>query len=433
MEKVIENNNKIAYIVSSGNYHRKVYMTATCNSTRDIQTTTSQYTGTYHVGDDVNSGSVDISGTFSSTSTYNFYTDGDNFSPLRIEANPVYPFMTEQHGFEWEDDAPTGNFSMQADASISTQQTTTTKQTYTTTTNQLYVLKSYSESKVNYSISAFKTYNATKSLPATVYIKSTASLIYTYSTKSTPGSGYGSTRSGLAVITNTFSGSLTRTYSIVLGSWRQSNSPFYSSSSRSTGYTTYSYSTFTMPASMAATSLRTTSDISKWKNIIEVKAPITPDISSESATFTSLANGRTYYTTDNYISTFDAEFYGSANPDVAELFFSRTSAYSLHWTRHGYSEKRIANSKGFFVLSTSFGGFATTTSGFPKRIAIQYNSDLPVIYYSKITSETQLRRVTGTTNYNMNTITTVWEASESIVSQYTDSMTSTMDISSRTY
>lgn len=163
MEKVIKNDNKIAYIVSSGNYHRKVYMTATCNSTRDIQTTTSQYTGTYYVGDEVNSGSVDISGTFSSTSTYSFYTDGDNFNTERIEANPVYPFMTEQHGMEWEYNNPVNGFQMQADASISTTQQTTTQQNYTTITNQLYVLKSYSKTGIKVGITALTTNTSSKS------------------------------------------------------------------------------------------------------------------------------------------------------------------------------------------------------------------------------------------------------------------------------
>jgi hypothetical protein len=161
-EQLKQNNNKIAYIVSSGNYHRKVYMTATCNSTRDVQTTTAQYTGTYHVDDEANSGSCEISGTFSSTSTYNFYTDGYNYDRSDIETNPVYPFMTEQHGVEWEDNNPVNGFQMQADASISTTQQTTTQQTYTTTTNQLYVLKSYSKTGIIVDITALTTNTSRK-------------------------------------------------------------------------------------------------------------------------------------------------------------------------------------------------------------------------------------------------------------------------------
>jgi hypothetical protein len=202
------------------------------------------------------------------------------------------------------------------------------------------------------------------------------------------------------------------------------------------GVTSFHYQTSVYPASYVERQITSLTQTQTWQNVVEVIAPITPDISSISATFTSSANDRTYYTTDNYVSTFDAEFYGNAYTDVAYAYSSQTSAYYGHWTRNGYSEHRIPNSKGFFVLSTSFGGFTTTTSGSPKRIVVVTNPGA-YTYFTRITSETRLSRATVTSSTVVlsldKRITTVWNASESIISQFTYNTTSTIDNISRTY
>ena len=256
-EQLKQNDSKIAYIVSSGNYHRKVYMTATCNSTRDIQTTTSLYTGTYHVDDDVSSGSVDISGTFSSTSTYSFYTDGQDYEQPDIETNPVYPFMTEQHGNDWQWESPNGQFSMQADASISTTQQTTTQQTYTTVTNQLYVLKSYSKTGIKVDITAFTTNASSKSTySGTVGI---------YRVTSSSSNNYSnSNKTLLESYTTTSSSSNDLFYDSLISS--SSRTTRYTSSSRS--YYTYSRTDFLI-RSLIASSIETqykTTSLSEYNN-----------------------------------------------------------------------------------------------------------------------------------------------------------------------
>lgn len=298
-----------------------------------------------------------------------------------------------------------------------------------------YVLKSYSETKVDYTVSAFRTYNATTRRAASVYTISTCIRSCTYSTKTYP--GYSSSTSGATNTSASAAYARTLYTSQELHVYRQSNAPIsVSYTTARNGITSYHYQTSVYPASFVITQITAFTQVSGWKNVVEVIAPITPNISSESATFTSSVNDRTYYTTSNYVSTFDAEFYGNAYPDVAAAYSSKTSAYSSHWTRFGYSEYRIPNSKGFFVLSTSFGGFTTTTSGLPKRISIlipyQGNS-----FYTRITSGTRLSRGLMTITQSVLdlkiTRTVVWNASESIISQYTDNTTSTIDILSRTY
>lgn len=298
-----------------------------------------------------------------------------------------------------------------------------------------YVLKSYTETKVDYTVSAFRTYRASTNRAASVYTISTCIRSCTYSTSTYP--GYSSSESGATNTSASAAYARTLFTSQEIQVWRQSGPPTsVSYTTWKNGVTSYHYQTSVYPASFVVTQITTLTSSATWENKVEVIAPITPDISSGSATFTSSANDRTYYTTSNYISTFDAEFYGRAYPDVARAYSSKTSAYSSHWTRFGYSEYRIPNSKGFFVLSTSFGGFTTTTSGLPKRISVlipsQGNS-----YYTRITSGTRLSRSLMTITQSVLSLnitrTVVWNASESIVSQYTYNTTSTIDILSRTY
>jgi len=260
-EQLKQNNNKIAYIVSSGNYHRKVYMTATCNSTRDVQTTTAQYTGTYHVDDEANSGSCEISGTFSSTSTYNFYTDGYNYDRSDIETNPVYPFMTEQHGVEWEDNNPVNGFQMQADASISTTQQTTTQQTYTTTTNQLYVLKSYSKTGIKVDITALTTNTSRKfTYSGTNFIYRITSSTNSYKSKSgrTLDNSYTTTSSNLIDIYASSTISESVSYRITYRTLLYTNTSivYFSSSSIDTRFRTTTLSEFNGQSSTSYTTNR---------------------------------------------------------------------------------------------------------------------------------------------------------------------------------
>jgi hypothetical protein len=298
-----------------------------------------------------------------------------------------------------------------------------------------YVLKSYSETKVDYTVSAFRTYNASTSRPASVYVVDTMIRSCTYSTYTRP--NYSSSTSGAAGLLSTARYTRTLYTSQQLNVYRQSNAPTsVSHTSAKNGIISYHYQTSVYPASYVRSQITAFTQVSGWKKVIEVIAPITPNISSISATFTSSANDRTYYTTDNYVYTFDAEFYGNAYTDVAAAYSSKTSAYSSHWTRFGYSEYRIPNSKGFFVLSTSFGGFTTTTSGSPKRIVVFTNPGA-YTYFTRITSGTRLSRVTVTSSTVVlslgKRITTVWNASESIISQFTYNTTSTIDNISRTY
>lgn len=166
MEKVIQNNNKIAYIVLSGNYHRKVYYTAKSTNNVLITTTQTQYFGTYIADDDMSAGVLEgMSGTYSSTSPYEDggYDGGSEWYTVGNDNNPLLNTMYEQNGYEWEVMLPNGQYYITAHTTQSQTTTTTSYTQSTCKTNQLYVLKSYSKTGIEVDITALTTNVSSKS------------------------------------------------------------------------------------------------------------------------------------------------------------------------------------------------------------------------------------------------------------------------------